>query len=586
MMSTQDRTEMTVRCGDCVHILKVPDAGLIVDDNGRRVQIMHNGLRVIADGYYGPWTTEIISRLRGHHEPQEELVFHEVLKHVGPRATMVELGGFWSYYSLWFLQASPQRRAIVVEPDPNHLEVGRTNARLNSKVIDFVHASVGGASHRPRAFQTESAGAIQLCQVSIPDLLRDKGLSYLDILHSDIQGAELEVIESCKDLLLANRIGFCIVSTHAHQISGDALTHQKCLALLQELGGRILIEHDVHESFSGDGLIAAYFGKDPIDWSKPQISLNRYSTSLFRNPLYDLSDHLTHAAGVETILRREIAELQKQRAQQLRNQETLGHQVHRLLGESALLKAERDQHLKDIGALTDGLRVAQHEAAALRDDREQQLRDVTTLTAEVKDLREKAARSDVERERHLSDLRLLSAQVQEAQAVLATVEVDREQRLRAMLRLDSDIRALSAEREQHLKDIEWLTAELRSAQAGAEDLKADRAQQLRNVESLTAELTQLRDETALLRRHRAQHLQDAAALTASLAELQQSVGLLQGERRQHLQDLHLLASQLKQAQAALSVCETDRQQRLLDVLTLTDEIKKLQGADTGRNKDA
>jgi hypothetical protein len=35
-------------------------------------------------------------------EPQEELAFNEVLKHIGPHANMIEIGGFWSYYSLWF----------------------------------------------------------------------------------------------------------------------------------------------------------------------------------------------------------------------------------------------------------------------------------------------------------------------------------------------------------------------------------------------------------------------------------------------------------------------------------------------------
>jgi hypothetical protein len=59
--------------------------------------------------------------------------------------------------------------------------------------------------------------------------------------------------------------------------------------MLEAFGGRILAEHDVHESFSGDGLIAAYFGKEPIEWQEPRISRNRYSTSLFRNPLYDLA---------------------------------------------------------------------------------------------------------------------------------------------------------------------------------------------------------------------------------------------------------------------------------------------------------
>lgn len=41
---------------------------------------MHNGVKVIAGGYYGSWMTEIIRLLQGHHEPQEERVFYENIK--------------------------------------------------------------------------------------------------------------------------------------------------------------------------------------------------------------------------------------------------------------------------------------------------------------------------------------------------------------------------------------------------------------------------------------------------------------------------------------------------------------------------
>src|SRR5687768_1816503 len=82
MASERERIEMTVRCRDCDGIPKVERAGEILDEGGGLVQIMHNGIRVVAGGYYGSFMTEVIQRLQGHHEPQEELVFHEILKRV------------------------------------------------------------------------------------------------------------------------------------------------------------------------------------------------------------------------------------------------------------------------------------------------------------------------------------------------------------------------------------------------------------------------------------------------------------------------------------------------------------------------
>ncbi len=284
------RIEMTASCRDCDSIPKVANAGAILDSSGRRAQVMHNGVLVVAGGYHGEWMAEVISRLRGHHEPQEELVFHTVLAHIPLEATMIELGGFWSYYSLWFLQQAPSmRRAVVLEPDAAHLLIGRANAELNSRDLTFVHASAGIGSLPPQPFQTELSGTALVPQTCVEDLMSHAGLDVLDVLHCDTQGAEIDVIRSCEDLFRQHRIRFCLISTHHMSISGDPLTHQRCLALLRHYGGRILAEHDVHESFSGDGLIAAYFGEEPLDWQEPAISRNRYSTSLFANPLFDLA---------------------------------------------------------------------------------------------------------------------------------------------------------------------------------------------------------------------------------------------------------------------------------------------------------
>jgi len=204
---------------------------------------------------------------------------------------MIKLGGFWCYYSLWFLSHFPaERRAIVVEPDPKHMAVGQANARLNRRAIDFLQASAGATYIAQQDFKAEASGLFTLPQVSVEYLLEKYAIANLDILHCDIQGAETVVLDSCRELFREKRIRFCVVSTHVHHISGDPLTHQRCLGILTEAGGRILAEHDVHESFSGDGLIAAYFGDAPIEWPNLPISYNRYSASLFRNPLFDLDE--------------------------------------------------------------------------------------------------------------------------------------------------------------------------------------------------------------------------------------------------------------------------------------------------------
>ncbi len=289
--SIDERVAMATRCRDCDNVPKVADAGMLFElGEGQQVQIMHNGLRVVAGGYYGQWMTDLIRLCRGHHESQEERLFHEVVKHLPDDATMIELGGFWSYYSLWFLMDRPQRRSVVIEPDPTHLAVGQANAALNCLVPRFRSGFAGGSYAPAEQFQCEVSGEQVLPRYSVGHLMEEEGWPKLHLLHCDIQGAETEVLESCRELFRNKQIDWVFVSTHAHQISGDPLTHQRCLAILRESGATIEAEHDVHESFSGDGLIVARFCPAPPDWRPVQLSTNRASQSLFRHLAYDLDE--------------------------------------------------------------------------------------------------------------------------------------------------------------------------------------------------------------------------------------------------------------------------------------------------------
>jgi len=281
---------MTCRCRDSDVLDKVSNAGALEPFRGRTVQVMHNGVRVLAGGYYGDWMIEVIQRLRGCHEPQEEVVFSQVMKRVGPTSNMVELGAFWAYYSCWFLKEHPGGRVYCVEPDPNNWAIGRTNLELNDSEAMFIGAAVGATSTPPRPFTCESDGITRpIPRVSVDALVRDYGIRVIDVLLADVQGAESAMLEGCGETIRAGKVRFVFVSTHHHSISGDPLTHQKCLAFIREHGGHVFAEHTVGESFSGDGLIAASFAA--IDQDMPDISLsrNRASTNMWRELEYDLA---------------------------------------------------------------------------------------------------------------------------------------------------------------------------------------------------------------------------------------------------------------------------------------------------------
>lgn len=285
------RIELAVSCRDTDQIPKVDGAGVVRDDG---VQVMHNGVLVEADGYQGAWMTEIIARLRGHHEPQEELAFHAVVERLAadtstPSPVVMELGSWWAYYSLWALHRLRGARSFCIEPDPAYLETGRRNFALNGRTGTFHQAAVGQLPLPPQPFLCESDGLEHDVPVeSLGSLLARFGLDRIDLLLVDVQGAETPLLDGGRDLLRGGAVRFMVVSTHHHVISGDPLTHQRCLLLLRELGAHVIVEHTVAESFTGDGLLVVSF--DPRDRDLTVLTSHcRVGDSLFGDPLWDLA---------------------------------------------------------------------------------------------------------------------------------------------------------------------------------------------------------------------------------------------------------------------------------------------------------
>lgn len=286
-MNELERTLMTIQCRDTDAIPKVANAGKVLIENGEAVQVMHNGLRVVAGGYYGDWMAQVIRGLDGHHEPQEEVVFHRLLRYIRHGTHMVELGSFWAYYTLWFLSEIPNSSATCIEPDIHHLSIGQRNARLNSREgkVKCINAWVGGDDLPVHSSPTETnREAVSLPMVNMGALRRIRADRPIELLHMDVQGAELPFIKSILPHRNERLIRFVMVSTHHSSISGSSTTHPDCIEALRSMGATILVEHNVIESFSGDGLILASFYGEDKDLSFPSLSRNIPERSLSSTP--------------------------------------------------------------------------------------------------------------------------------------------------------------------------------------------------------------------------------------------------------------------------------------------------------------
>jgi methyltransferase FkbM-like protein len=213
-------------------IERVPLAGFVDGDQ----VFLHNGLRVPVAGpgaYYGSFSQLLVIN-RGVHEPLEEFVFQEVLKRLPDAPSMIELGAYWGHYSMWFKQHRPNGKVILVEPEAACLKAGQDNFARNGFEGEFIQAFVGTG------------------KFEIDEFFRNRKIRKLDILHSDIQGFEVEMLDGARNVLTRRRANYIFISTHSQPI------HQEVVNRLGDVGYRVEISSDYEaQTTSYDGLVFA-----------------------------------------------------------------------------------------------------------------------------------------------------------------------------------------------------------------------------------------------------------------------------------------------------------------------------------------
>jgi len=155
----------------------------------------------------------------------------------------LEMGAYWSFYSLWLAKSCPGARNFLIEPDYANLLSGQENFRRYGMTACFEQAyvsdKVGWTRDRVR-------------RVTLDTFCRRQGLEHLTVLHCDIQGAEVQMLTGARRMLGERRADYVFLSTHSHEL------HEECVRRLLDFGYLVPVSVDLDASFSFDGLIVAY----------------------------------------------------------------------------------------------------------------------------------------------------------------------------------------------------------------------------------------------------------------------------------------------------------------------------------------
>lgn len=215
-------------------IERVPQAGY-VDENGN--VILHNGNRVPVTGRYAYYSdfSDILIINRGVHEPLEEYCFQETIKRLStPAPIMIELGAYWCHYSMWLKKRNSGAVCYMVEPDNKNIEVGKNNFRINGYDGMFFNRFVSSNDFRIDQFVLEG------------------DIGSIDVLHSDIQGYEFQMLQGAKGALSEKSIKYIFISTHSEDLHQSVLSYLKCYDYRIEVSSGF-----DHHTTSSDGFVFA-----------------------------------------------------------------------------------------------------------------------------------------------------------------------------------------------------------------------------------------------------------------------------------------------------------------------------------------
>lgn len=129
--------------------------------------------------------------------------------------------------------------------------IGQLNFALNGKNIEIDPLYIENPDKTIESSTTSSSDDVkEAAPVTLDNYISLKNLDKVDVLHADIQGAEIAMLESATLSLDAHKIDYIFISTHDDK-------HARCLQILQDKKYTILAEHKPEYSSSADGLIVA-----------------------------------------------------------------------------------------------------------------------------------------------------------------------------------------------------------------------------------------------------------------------------------------------------------------------------------------
>lgn len=168
---------------------------------------------------------------------------------------IIDGGGYIGDVSIYFLNHFQNCRVLMVEPDQENFKLAQENLAHYSDRVFLIPGGlwshktemyVMGSYVDSRLTNDTSSGTTKISVIDIPTLMQDYGITHIDILKLDVEGAEEEIL--CVNNEWLTKVKAVVVEFHGEEIK------RKCVQSLQNYGFKGLKYRSLHY-FLQDGLV-------------------------------------------------------------------------------------------------------------------------------------------------------------------------------------------------------------------------------------------------------------------------------------------------------------------------------------------
>jgi len=150
---------------------------------------------------------------------------------------MLELGAAKGEYSTYFNQELPLSTNICVEIRDSQSEYIRGS--LPSAIVYSGYC--GTRKHLGEGLEVDNNTGLTPTKINLKDVFAENNIKHVDILHMDIQGSEISILEELLNDKLLHKIEYLFISTHGRNT--EDCTYTECIKFFKESVKNISVKY-------------------------------------------------------------------------------------------------------------------------------------------------------------------------------------------------------------------------------------------------------------------------------------------------------------------------------------------------------